>query len=457
MAERFHGEIINGDALQLYKGLPIATNKIPVDEMEGIPHHLLGCIGLNEEPWAVGRFVEEARKIVDEVRGRGKLPIVVGGTHYYTQSLLFENAVSAEPQEKLSSEEQTKRWPILGKGRDEILDELRKVDPVMAAKWHPKDSRKIRRSLEIWLTTGKRASEMYAEQREVGKVADIPGTNKDDLMITSTSGSDYSWRISQTKSPALRYNTLVFWVYKETEALIERLNSRVDGMIEQGLLAEIEHMDTTCRVQMEVGLPVDTTKGIWVAIGFKEFQEYFEAVRHGGDPIRLACAKEAGTVSTKIATRQYASKQSRWIRRRLFQALADIGEAGKMFLLDRRDQHDITESTAERITHDFLTGKPLDDPRTLSNVASSILNPITERIGQSKNDTVRHCEPCRVSVTTEKSWADHLNSRKHKGLLRPRSKYNHQREIATGESEKSLQEGEKDPCCNVPVALQLHT
>ncbi|MCJ1472817.1 hypothetical protein MMC13_001466 [Lambiella insularis] len=433
LAERFHGEVINGDALQLYKGLPIATNKVSVDEMRGIPHHLLGCIGLNEEPWAVGRFVEEARKIVDEIIARGKLPILVGGTHYYTQALLFENAVVAEPHERISTEEQESKWPVLAGSGEEMLHVLRQIDPVMAAKWHPRDSRKIRRSLEIWLTTGKKASDVYAEQREAQRTVGSDGTNGGDLMVGLQSGTERGGEAIDHKSSFLRFDTLIFWVYREIEGLDERLSSRVDGMIEQGLLAEIEYLNAIYHEQQAAGLPVDTTKGIWVAIGYKEFQEYFEAVRNGGDPSQLAHTRRAGVDLTKIATRQYARKQNRWIRRKLFQALADIQQTGSMFLLDRNGDHDATDSVAEKITHDFLAGLPLDDPRALSSTASSILNPLTERVGQSKNDTVRHCELCGTSVATAKSWADHLNSKRHKGMLKPRARYDGPSREAVGE------------------------
>ena len=98
LALRYNGEVINGDAMQLYSGLPIITNKITVEEREGVPHHLLGCIGFGEPTWVVGTFVKRALGVIEEIRSRGKLPILVGGTHYYTQSLLFRDRL-AETEE----------------------------------------------------------------------------------------------------------------------------------------------------------------------------------------------------------------------------------------------------------------------------------------------------------------------------------------------------------------------
>ncbi|KAG8532038.1 uncharacterized protein KY384_003675 [Bacidia gigantensis] len=100
LARHYNGEIINGDALQIYKGLPITTNKISESEQEGIPHHLLGSIGLEEEPWTVKQFLKKAQDAIEAIRLKGKLPIVVGGTQYYVQSLLVPNAVVEDSQSR---------------------------------------------------------------------------------------------------------------------------------------------------------------------------------------------------------------------------------------------------------------------------------------------------------------------------------------------------------------------
>lgn len=125
--------------MQLYAGLPIITNKITADEQQGIPHHLLGCIALHEQPWVVGTFVKKALRIIDEIRSRGKLPILVGGTQYYIQSLLFQDRLAEEEDGGSEAGEfivDTKaRWPILLQPTEVLLEELKKVDPIMAARW----------------------------------------------------------------------------------------------------------------------------------------------------------------------------------------------------------------------------------------------------------------------------------------------------------------------------------
>ena len=105
--------------MQLYAGLPIITNKITEEERNGIPHHLLGCINVDEPTWTVGNFVTSALQTIREIRSRGRLPILVGGTHYYTQSLLLHDALTSHAKEGDSNDQTTitndskTNWPIL--------------------------------------------------------------------------------------------------------------------------------------------------------------------------------------------------------------------------------------------------------------------------------------------------------------------------------------------------------
>lgn len=423
LAERFNGEIINADALQMYKGLPIATNKITDEERRGTPHHLLGCIGLDEEPLTVGKFVEQAGKIAEEMRGRGKLPVLVGGTHYYTQSLLFRNVnlKGTENEEHISTEEQERRWPILRKSGEEMLEELRKVDPIMAAKWHPNDTRKIRRSLEIWLETGKTASELYAEQR-----ATKPTT-------TPTEASSNAEIGGPNTHPPLRYDTLIFWLYDDPEILRERLDNRVDEMIKQGLLAEVKTMERVQRELEDAGCKVDPTKGIWVAIGYKEFKEHLEVIQSGASKTSLQKTSQLGVELTRIATRQYAKRQDRWIRLKLLQSFRDVQAGDKFFLLDRSDALNPPERTACDIARAFLAGEPLPAPSSLSASAAMILN--SDRVIGADRATnyTRRCELCGITVTTAKDWELHLKSRKHKYMLKPPREFNYPKKIPSGD------------------------
>ncbi|KAJ4341737.1 tRNA dimethylallyltransferase, mitochondrial [Ascochyta clinopodiicola] len=402
IARRFNGEIINGDAMQLYQGLPIITNKITTEEIRGIPHHLLGCIDLEQETWTVGKFVSNALGVIDEIRSRGKLPILVGGTHYYTQSLLFKDALSKEPA--LELKEDSEHFPILDEPTSVILEKLKEVDPVMANRWHPNESRKIQRSLEIYLRTGKPASQVYDEQRI-----------KREIEQNAAEGD-------QTESSTgLRSPTLIFWVHADRDILYPRLDGRVDKMLAKGLLSEVEEL-TRFRADYEArtGSAVDQSRGIWVSIGYKEFLEYQSALADNTlSPAELEKLKTAAIEKTQAATRQYANRQARWIRIKLLNAVFGAGYKSNMFLLDGSDlsnwENNVT-AQATTITNKFLSGQSLGDPSTLSSAAAENLTPKRSYDLGQRPDLWQQktCETCGTVAITENDWKLHGQSRSHR-------------------------------------------
>ncbi|KAF9692718.1 hypothetical protein EKO04_009007 [Ascochyta lentis] len=402
LACRFGGEVINGDAMQIYCGLPVVTNKISIEEMRGVPHHLLGCIGLERETWTVGKFVSSALSVIDEIRGRGKLPILVGGTHYYTQSLLFKDALSKEPALELN--ENSERFPILDEPASVMLEKLREVDPVMANRWHPNESRKIQRSLEIYLRTGKPASQVYDEQRI-----------KREIEQNAAEGD------SAESRTGLRFPTLLFWVHANKDVLYPRLDGRVDKMLAKGLLSEVEEL-TKFRVDYEArtGSTVDQSRGIWVSIGYKEFLDYQSALANDTlPPAELEKLKIAAIEKTQAATRQYANRQARWIRIKLLNALFGAGYKSNMFLLDGSDlsnwENNVT-ALAAGITDDFLSGRSLKDPLTLSAAAAENLTPKRNYDLGQRPDLWQQktCETCGTVAITENDWKLHGQSRAHR-------------------------------------------
>lgn len=412
LATRFNGEIINSDAMQMYNGLPIITNKITVDEQQGIPHHLLGFIALNEEPWVVGIFKNKASKIIQEIRSRGRLPIVVGGTHYYTQSLLFEDSLVSDKVDGeeevptfLSDREISKKFPILDGPIEAMAERLREVDPIMADRWHPNDRRKIRRSLEIFLTTGKKASDIYAEQKEA-KSSNSTGNAAD--------GSCHS--IS---------NTLLFWVHSDSDVLKKRLDNRVDKMLEAGLLDEVKSMNNFLHEQIESGIEVDHMRGIWVSIGWKEFQPYLAALEAGiASQEQLDAFYDLSIEQTKAATRQYAKRQTRWIRLKLMPALSGLNALDRLYILDGSDiglWTNNVSSPAIEITETFLNGGNLRAPREISDIAEQFL--VLEQPADSEELSIRQeCEICNVVCVREDQWQTHLKSRRHRSLVKKRLK-----------------------------------
>ncbi|KXT12402.1 hypothetical protein AC579_10288 [Pseudocercospora musae] len=394
VAKRYNGEIINGDAMQLYEGLPIITNKITPQEQEGIPHHLLGCIGWQGQPWVVGTFVRKALKVIEEIRSRGRLPILVGGTHYYTQSLLLKDrlAESDDAQEEREFVADTSnKWPILKERTGLLLEELKKIDPVMAERWHPNDRRKIQRSLEIYLQTGQRASDIYAEQRSEQAM----------------------------EGAEMRFPTLLFWVHAEQQTLRTRLDVRVDKMLAQGLLHEVETLDTAAKEAKSNGLSIDESKGIWVSIGYKEFIDYVQARRNeGADGQDLLKLHAASLEKTKAATRQYSKRQVRWIRIKLLNALADAGAFDQLYLLDGSDvsrYNDNVVQPALNLTNQFLRAEDMPSPASLSDAAIEQLRPKRDDLASKPEDWAKqYCPVCDVTSVTPNQWQQHITSNSHK-------------------------------------------
>ncbi|QSZ35582.1 hypothetical protein DSL72_008452 [Monilinia vaccinii-corymbosi] len=415
LATRFNGEIINGDAMQMYEGLPIITNKITVEEQNGIPHHLLGFIPLDAEPWTVGMFKKQASQIIQEIRSRGRLPIVVGGTHYYTQSLLFEDELvsygkasgDAQDNPQLSIEELSKRFPILDAPTEQILDRLREVDPLMAARWHPNDRRKIQTSLQIFLSSGRKASDIYKEQREAKRIAQ-----------TTLNGNSASPATFEIGSP------LLFWVHAKTDILKLRLDKRVDKMIDVGLLDEVKSMETIRQQYIRAGADLDVSRGIWASIGWKEFESYLRYLEdEGGNPQKRDILHDDSLKKMKAATRQYAKRQIRWISYKLIPKLVHENAINKLYLLDGTDISSWAENVsgpAIDITQEFILGHELPRPSEISGLAGEFLNPERPlQHTQSKAHWVpKKCETCHTFVMTEGQWQVHSTTRAHRRMAK---------------------------------------
>lgn len=414
LATRFNGEIINGDAMQMYRGLPIITNQIPVEERNGIPHHLLSCIDLEAEAWRVGKFKKEALRLVDDIRSRGKLPILVGGTHYYTQAVLFKeqlvgegsdgsDGMAMESSKELPSTSQ--KWPILDSPPEVMWEKLKEVDPVMAERWHPKDGRKIRRSLEIYFQTGRRASDIYAEQKHL----------KDEAVVKDIS--------------LLRFkNTLVFWVHAEKDILNARLDARVDSMIEQGLMTEAQTMSEYLQQKLSQGIQVDQTRGVWVSIGFKELEPYFAAVQQAQlgqqelEDLKQCCIESIGT-----ATRQYGKSQIKWIRNKLWRALSEAGMTRRLYLLDSSNVSEwdtCVRKPSENIVQLLLQNETTPDPRSLSALANTVLSRQEEHAQTQARPDMKcfTCDVCRKTMAGEEQWKTHMDGYSHRRALKSAAK-----------------------------------
>ncbi len=403
----------------MYDGLPIASNKISIEEQKSIRHHLLGCISLREKPWGVATFRQNAIKVVQEIHARGKLPILVGGTHYYTQALIFKDDIFEEqPQAAISREDSESKWPVLVANTEDMLEELRKVDPTMAARWHPNERRKIKRCLEIYLTTGKRASEIYEQQRQrkFGRVSKQIAASADQ----KDAENKERYRPSAHRDSSLLFDALIFWTHIDPNVLKSRLDERVEVMVRDGLIAEAQSMFEYLQGSEFGRQAGNQSTGIGAAIGYKEFLPYILACQATkADMEQLDHLKQEGIERTKNETRQYAGRQTQWIRNKLLRALEDDHRDRTLFLLDATDRSQASrnvEAVAHDITEKFLAGEILPMPKSISVSAEQML------VTKEKDELyARHCDTCGKTLMTGKEWALHTKGKQHLRLMKPKT------------------------------------
>lgn len=258
ICKRIDGEAVSCDSMQIYKGMDIATAKPTVEEMQGIPHHLIGFVEPDEQ-FSVYKYCEEAKAAIDDIISRGKKAVLVGGTGLYFNSLVDNIEYLPDETDFDYREELKKRAET--EGADVLLSELREIDPQAAEKLHINNVGRIIRALEIFRATGKTKS----EQNEQSK-----------------------------KNPSPFRLTAVCLDARDRQFLYNRINKRVDIMLESGLLKEAEGF---------LNSPLGNTAK--QAIGYKELTPYFN-----GEKTLDECID-----NLKMQTRRYAKRQLTWFRR----------------------------------------------------------------------------------------------------------------------------------------------
>jgi tRNA dimethylallyltransferase len=224
----------------------------------------------------------------------------------------------------------------------------------------------------------------------------------------------------------------VFWVHAEKKVLNKRLDARVDEMIKQGLMTEAQKMSDYLQEKSAQGLEVDTTRGVWVSIGFKELAKYFEAIRLGDfGETELEILKRKSLEQIQTATRQYGSSQVKWIRNKLWRALTEAGETRRLYLLDSsnvEDWHKCITEPSEKIVQLMLQNETTPDPKSLSQLAADEFGAKeAQKEAQACVPTVsigicHTCETCEKTLAGEDQWNIHLNSNGHKRRLRTEKK-----------------------------------
>jgi len=259
LAEILNGEVLSADSMQIYKYMDIGTAKPTVEEMKGIPHHMIDIVEPDEE-YSVAQFQQLARKVIQEIFERGKIPIVAGGTGLYVNSLIYPMDFT-EAGEDMNFRKKMNAL-ALEKGNEYLYRKLREIDEKTATRLHPNDIRRIIRALEIYHLTGKPMS--YYRQ-------DLEKTDKP-------------------------YNTIMIGLTMERSGLYDRINRRVDIMIERGLVKEVEGL-------LKRGYSKDLTS--MQGLGYKEIIAYLEGKR------TLLESKEI----LKRNTRRFAKRQYTWFKR----------------------------------------------------------------------------------------------------------------------------------------------
>lgn len=258
LAQLYNGEVVSADSMQIYRDMDIGTAKPSLEEMDGVPHYMLGVVDPGHD-FSVSQYVEMASAHVDDILARGKLPIVVGGTGLYIDHLIAGRefaTFTGQWREKLQQRADVE-------GLDVLHKELMEIDPDRGQKLFTNDGKRIIRALEVWYETGE--------------------------TITS---HDTRTQAQPAKYDALRVNL----TYQDRADLRARIATRVDMMMEMGLMAEVEAL-------MKRGIPATSTA--MQAIGYKEFS----AVLNGQGTIEQAVAE------VKLRSGQYAKRQLSWQRR----------------------------------------------------------------------------------------------------------------------------------------------
>ena len=164
LAKQLGGEVVSADSMQIYRRMDIGTAKPTLEEMDGVPHHMID-VADPEENYSVARYVSDAIPIVDDIIARGKIPVVAGGTGLYIDNLIAGREFA--PFEESSGLRETLQNRVKAEGLPVLLEELRKVDPEAAQRLHPNDEKRIIRALEVWLSTGKTITQHNLETQAI--------------------------------------------------------------------------------------------------------------------------------------------------------------------------------------------------------------------------------------------------------------------------------------------------
>ena len=421
LAAKFGGEIISADAMQMYKGLDIVTNKVTEEEQKLVKHHMINIL----DPLCHNNVVDfrnKALPIVENLLTQGKIPVICGGTNYYIESLLWKILIDEDlpyilagkrlidennENIKMTKLDEETEEGVLKENDDISIDSvdwsnddghhstaglyslLKSVDPDRATVLHPRERRKIWRSLQVFSRTGQKHSELLGQQ------GGAPG-----------SGLGGGLRFDRT-------NICIIEVWSEQSVLEERCDKRVEKMMKRGLLQELQDFHDSVNKLRVTGHNLEALnydKGIWQSIGFKEFHSYLCLPPELRDTEEGRTLFNEGVVRMKISTRQYSRRQAKWIRRRF---LTDIRDSPPVYRVDSSDPSTWLENVfnpAEKILQSFLCEGTDPEIEPLPRISER-----TER--EEEYRKTLHCDVCNRDLKGDTQFRNHLKSKSHRKAL----------------------------------------
>lgn len=290
LAKMFSCEIISGDSMQVYREMDIGTAKITQEEMQGVPHHLIDVLS-PDEPFSVAQFQEWCKELIPAIHSRGKLPFIVGGTGLYIESVCYEYQfieVGADEEFRLAQQKIADQ-----EGPESLHAKLSSVDPKSAERLHPNDVRRVIRALEVHHLTGDTLS-----SRLEGQIKQSP------------------------------YDLCIIGLTMDRKMLYNRIEQRIDQMMESGLVQEVQNLLNQGYARHLVSMQ---------GLGYKEI------VEHLLDDVPLSAAVE----KLKRDTRRFAKRQLSWFRHMTDISWIDMGEGEKFST--------ILDSARDIIAGKFLT------------------------------------------------------------------------------------------------------
>lgn len=258
LAKKINGEIVSCDSMQIYQDMNIGTAKPTLEEMQGIKHYLIGYVS-PEERYSVADYKKDAKRSIREIIAKGKKPIVVGGTGLYLDSLIYEieyKDIQLDEEYRKQLEEEVQQ-----NGLEELYQKAKKIDPKAMEKISATDKKRILRVLEIYHTTGRTKTEQEMESRK----------------------------------KEVEYDYKVYALQWDRQKLYDRINKRVDSMIEQGLIEEVK----------QILNKYDKFPTAMQGLGYKEVVDYLKG----------NLTKEEMIEKIKLETRHYAKRQLTWFRK----------------------------------------------------------------------------------------------------------------------------------------------